>query len=78
MDTLAVMHPWLAAEVDAVTERFGGDPFAYGFGANLHVLEALAGYSHEQGLSSRLVDPREVFAPETHDWVAPAGAEPRA
>lgn len=77
MDTLAVMHPWLADEVDTVTEAFGGDPFAYGFGANLHVLEALAGYSHEQGLSARRVDPHEVFAPETHDWVAPSG-EPRA
>jgi 4,5-dihydroxyphthalate decarboxylase len=73
LDTLAVMHPWIVAELEELKEQFslfGGDPFAYGIARNRDVLEALADYSHEQGLSSRLVGIEELFAPETHDWVA--------
>ena len=72
LDTLAVMHPWIADEVDAITAQFGGsDPFVYGFQANLHTVTAACRYSYEQGLAERDVDPREIFAPETHDWQAP-------
>ena len=80
LDTLAVMHPWIAAELDELKEpfaRFGGDPFAYGIEPNRHVLEALLVFSHEQGLSDRLIGIDEIFAPETLDW-EPTAAEPRA
>jgi len=82
LDTLALMHPWVAAELDELKEpfsAFGGDPFVYGVGPNRHVLEALLDYSYEQGLSERRVGLEELFAPETLDW-APVGvaAEPAA
>ena len=76
-DTLAVMHPWLAAELDCVKAEFGGDPFAYGLEANRKVLEATTQYSFEQGLSVRKLDPAELFAAETHGWTA-SEDEPRA
>ncbi len=74
LDTLAVMHPWISAELDELKTSFaayGGDPFAYGVGPNRHVLETLVKLSYEQGLAKRLVDVEELFAPETLDW-APA------
>jgi 4,5-dihydroxyphthalate decarboxylase len=71
LGTLAVMHPWLGAELAELTEAFGGDPFAYGFDANKRVIEAAARYSHEQGLSAREIDPAELFASETVTWSPP-------
>ncbi len=75
LDTLAVMHPWIAAELDELKEPFagfGGDPFVYGVGPNRRVLDALLDYSFEQGLSERRVAVDELFAPETLEWM-PAG-----
>jgi 4,5-dihydroxyphthalate decarboxylase len=44
-----------------------GDPFLYGVKSNRALLEAIAGYSHEQGLTPRVLKPEEVFAPQTID-----------
>jgi len=80
LDTLAVMHPWVAAELEELKEpfaRFGGDPFAYGLEANRHVLEALMDHAYEQGLPARRVAVDELFAPETLDW-QPSGARDEA
>jgi 4,5-dihydroxyphthalate decarboxylase len=41
------------------------DPYPYGIKANLKVLETIAQYSHEQGLTPRVVKLDEVFAPST-------------
>jgi 4,5-dihydroxyphthalate decarboxylase len=41
------------------------DPYPYGVKANLKVLETIAEYSHEQGLTPRVVKLDEVFAPST-------------
>ena len=74
LDTLAIMHPWAAAELDELKEpfaRFGGDPFAYGIEPNRHVLDALLGYSHEQGLSDHRVEIADLYARETLDWTPP-------
>lgn len=62
---LPVRLPWLRADLEELTEVFGGDPFRYGFEANQHVLEAMTQYVVEQGLAERKVDPKELFAPET-------------
>lgn len=67
LETLAVMHPWLGAELDEIDQTFG-DPFIYGFAPNRHVIEAAVRYSYEQGLSPRQLDPTELFAPETLAW----------
>jgi 4,5-dihydroxyphthalate decarboxylase len=69
LDTLAVMHPWIAAELNAIDEMWGGkDPFALGVEANLETVRAVCRYSHHQGLAEREVDPLELFPPEVHDW----------
>jgi 4,5-dihydroxyphthalate decarboxylase len=43
------------------------DPLAYGFKASRPVLETIAQYVHEQGLSARRVELKEIFAPSTLD-----------
>lgn len=68
LDTLAIGHPWAAAEWDDVRAEFGGDPFMYGYEANLALLEAMTVYSFEQGLSDRKLSPEELFAPEAIAW----------
>ena len=75
LDTLAVGHPWIAAEWDDVRADFGGDPFVYGYDSNLHLLEAMTQYSHEQGLSERRLSPDELFAPEALAWVPRADTD---
>jgi 4,5-dihydroxyphthalate decarboxylase len=61
---LAVGLPWLGPALDTVDELFTGDAFPYGFQANVQVLEAMAQYAYEQGLTTRLVDATEMCAPE--------------
>jgi len=41
------------------------DPYPYGIKDNRKVLETIAEYSHEQGLTPRIVKLEEVFAPST-------------
>lgn len=66
--SLAAVLPWLAHELEQVEAVFGGDPYPYGFSVNRHALATATQYSFEQGLSERLVDPEELFAPEVlHD-----------
>ena len=43
----------------------GNDFWAYGLEPNVHTLETFLRYSYEQGLSKRLLKPRELFAPES-------------
>jgi 4,5-dihydroxyphthalate decarboxylase len=45
----------------------GNDPLAYGFKASRAVLETIAQYVHEQGLSARRVKLEELFVPSTLD-----------
>jgi 4,5-dihydroxyphthalate decarboxylase len=46
-------------------DALGNDPFAYGVKANRAMLETIAGYSHEQGLTPRKMKVEELFAQET-------------
>jgi 4,5-dihydroxyphthalate decarboxylase len=46
-------------------KAFAQDPYPYGLQANRMVLETVAEYSHEQGLTPRRVTVEEVFAPST-------------
>jgi len=43
----------------------GDDPYPYGLEANRKVLEAICQYSHEQGLTRKVVEPENLFADET-------------
>jgi 4,5-dihydroxyphthalate decarboxylase len=54
---------WLPDD-ELITAR---DPLPYGIACQRRVLETLASYSYEQGLTSRPVPVEEVFAPSTLD-----------
>ncbi|MGW5383403.1 ABC transporter substrate-binding protein [Nocardia sp. NPDC003963] len=57
--------PWLYTEVERTTELMGSDYWTYGVEANDRTLRTFLRYSYEQGLSKKLLEPAEIFAPET-------------
>ncbi len=57
--------PWQTSAVEDVVNLMGHDWWSYGFANNRHVLDIFLRYHHEQGLSSRRLQPEELFAPET-------------
>jgi 4,5-dihydroxyphthalate decarboxylase len=48
-------------------EILGDDPYPYGLKANQAMLETIAAFSHEQGLTPRKLKPEELFAAQTLD-----------
>lgn len=61
---LKVMLPWLTAHVEQVRSEMGEDFWPYGFEKNEANLRTFLRYHFEQGLSKRLLEPGELFAPE--------------
>jgi 4,5-dihydroxyphthalate decarboxylase len=57
--------PWLAAHVEEARREMGEDYWSYGFAPNRKTVQTFLRYSHEQGLSKRLLEPEEIFVPET-------------
>ena len=62
---LKTMLPWLTAHVEQVRREMGEDFWPYGFDKNEATLRTFLRYHFEQGLSKRLLEPRELFAPES-------------
>jgi 4,5-dihydroxyphthalate decarboxylase len=62
---LKTMLPWLTSAAEEARDLGGEDFWPYGFEANEHTLTTFVRYSHEQGLTSRRLDPRELFVPGT-------------
>ena len=62
---LKAMLPWLTAHVEEARREMGEDFWPYGLHRNQHTLATFLRYSHEQGLSKRLLEPADLFAPET-------------
>ncbi len=62
---LKAMLPWLTSHVEEARVLMGDDFWAYGFAQNRATLATFLRYHHEQGLSKRLLEPEELFAPET-------------
>ncbi len=62
---LKYMLPWLIQHVEETRRIMGDDYWAYGLEPNVNVLETFLRYSYEQWLSKRLLNPRELFAPES-------------
>jgi len=59
---------FFGAEYAAKTqELIGEDPFPYGIKANQAMLDTIIGYSHEQGLTPRKMEVKELFAESTLD-----------
>ena len=52
---------WAGAYRESEVQVFGQDPYVFGLEANRVALEALATYSHEQGLTTRRFDVAELF-----------------
>ncbi len=59
------MLPWLNASVEEAIDLMGPDFWPYGFDANRQTIATFLRYHHDQGLSKRLLEPEELFAPET-------------
>ena len=62
---LKAMLPWLPAHVDETIKEMGEDYWSYGFHENRDVIATFLRYHHEQGLSPRLLEPEDLFTPET-------------
>lgn len=62
---LKTMLPWLTAHVEQAKREMGDDFWPYGYEKNEATLRTFLRYSFEQGLSKRLLEPRELFAPQT-------------
>ena len=62
---LKAMLPWLTAHVEQVRREMGEDFWPYGFEKNEATLRTFLRYHFEQGLSKRLLEPKELFAPES-------------
>lgn len=62
---LKAMLPWLIHHVRETEELMGADFWPYGYEPNVNALSTFLRYHHEQGLSKRLLTPKELFAPES-------------
>ena len=59
--SLAVMLPWLLAEIEEIDEVFGGDPWPYGIEPNRPTLQALIRYMVEQHFIARPIALEDLF-----------------
>ncbi|MGH9560125.1 MAG: hypothetical protein ACRD3S_01615, partial [Terracidiphilus sp.] len=62
---LQFMLPWLVRHVEETRALMGSDFWPYGLERNVRTLETFLRYSLEQGLAKRLLQPRDLFAPES-------------
>src|SRR5215813_8088346 len=62
---LKVMLPWLIKHVEETEATMGKDFWPYGQEPNVKTLSTFLRYSNEQGLAKRILQPKELFAPET-------------
>lgn len=58
---LRVSLPWIAASYDEAVAVMGDNPWPYGFSHNRAELEAMTRYSHQDGLTARIIEPDELF-----------------
>jgi 4,5-dihydroxyphthalate decarboxylase len=60
-----VTLPFVEERLKEARDLMGADFWSYGVEANRHVLDAFFKHHHQQGLSSRLVRPEDLFHPGT-------------
>ncbi|MGJ8536311.1 MAG: ABC transporter substrate-binding protein [Parasphingopyxis sp.] len=65
--SLKTMLPWQIAAVEETVALLGEDWWPYGFSRNRAAIDTFLRYHHEQGLSSRRLQPEELFAEETFE-----------
>ena len=61
--------PWYGQELESTKALMGDNFYSYGIKPNRKTLETLFRYSYEQGLSSRELTVKELFAPESLAFV---------
>ena len=59
------MLPWLYAEAERTRDLMGPSWWSYGLTGNEEALAAFLRYSREQGLARRVLEPADLFTPET-------------
>ena len=59
------MIPWFASVIEEAIQLMGFNYWPYGLRDNLKTLSTFTSYLHDQGLTERLLDPKEIFTPET-------------
>ncbi|HUB97851.1 MAG TPA: ABC transporter substrate-binding protein [Stellaceae bacterium] len=64
---IKTMLPWQIAHVEETRAEMGDDWWSYGIEPNRHVLDTFLRYHHEQGLSRRRLEIKDLFAPETFE-----------
>ena len=69
---LPVAMPWAPAAMREVHALMGADYWPYGVARNRAAIGAIARYSHEQGLASRLLSEQDLFAPASLGWTPAA------
>ncbi|MGW5432763.1 ABC transporter substrate-binding protein [Streptomyces sp. NPDC004059] len=62
---LRFMLPWLTPQLEEARALLGRDYWSYGLESNRETLSTFLRYHHEQGLSAKLWQPEELFAPES-------------
>jgi 4,5-dihydroxyphthalate decarboxylase len=67
VNVLRVSLPWIAAEAEAQSALFGGNPWTYGFKRNRDEIAAMIRYAVEDGLAARRMEPEELFHPSVLD-----------
>jgi len=67
VNVLRVSLPWIAAEAEAQSALFGGNPWPYGFKRNRTEIAAMIRYAVEDGLAARHIEPEELFHPSVLD-----------
>ncbi|MFN7258153.1 MAG: ABC transporter substrate-binding protein [Alphaproteobacteria bacterium] len=67
VNVLRVALPWIAAEAEAQSAIFGGNPWPYGFKRNRDEIAAMIRYAVEDGLAARQMEPEELFHPSVLD-----------
>jgi 4,5-dihydroxyphthalate decarboxylase len=60
-----IMLPWIVSLIEEAKKVMGNDFWPYGFEKNKKTIATFLRYHHEQGLSQRLLEPEELFAPES-------------
>jgi 4,5-dihydroxyphthalate decarboxylase len=62
---LSITLPFVREEHERAVALMGPDYWSYGIEANGHVLSAFARYAADQHLIARILEPADLFAPET-------------
>ena len=58
---------WKKTYLEEEEKLFQGDPWAYGLEKNIHIIDKFLSYCHNQGVSARRMDSRDLFVPSTWD-----------